>query len=41
MEKEVKNDTAASPLTQYLFQTIIKSSGKDSLPAGKEGLSNN
>jgi hypothetical protein len=31
MEKEVNNDTAVSPYMQSLIQTIIKSSGKDSL----------
>ena len=41
MEKEVNNDTAVSPYMQSLIQTIIKSSGKDSLPAGKDSVLNN
>jgi hypothetical protein len=39
-EKEVKNDTAVSPFMQSLIQAIVTSSGRDSLVAVKDSISN-
>ena len=39
-EKEVKNDTAVSPYMQSLIQAIVTSSGRDSLVAVKDSISN-
>jgi hypothetical protein len=41
IEKDHENKDSVSPLMQSLIQTIIKSSGKDSLPAGKDSIINN